>query len=134
MRLPDWELRFADLIEEAQLRSFKWGSFDCCTFAADAVEALTGRDPMGIIRGQYRNAHGATVLVRTLGGLRQAVSEVLGQSMPNPAMAQRGDIVLVRGDQAPALGVVIGSAAMVPLQIGMQRVAVMDWLAAWRVE
>lgn len=134
MRLADWEERFAQLVHESQLRAFKWGAFDCCTFAADAVEALTGDDPMRHLRGQYRTWRGAAVLVRRLGGLRQAVVDVLGAPMPHPAMAQRGDVVLVRGEQAPALGVVVGSAALVPLQTGMQRIALGDWLAAWRVD
>lgn len=134
MRLPDWEERFAQLVHESQLRSFKWGSFDCCTFAADAVEALTGHDPMSMLRGSYRNWRGAALRVRALGGLRKAVVDALGEPMLYPATAQRGDIVLVRGEQAPALGVVVGAAALVPLQTGMQRVSVGDWLAAWRVE
>ena len=134
MRLPDWEERFAQLVHESQLRAFKWGAFDCCTFAADAVEALTGADPMRNLRGKYRNWRGAAVLVRTLGGLRKAVADVLGEPMEHSRMAQRGDIVLVPGDAAPALGVVVGSSALVPMQTGTQRVAIGDWLAAWRVE
>jgi hypothetical protein len=135
MRLPDWEERLATLTHEAQTRVFGWGMFDCCVFAAEAVEAVTGRNPMDRVRTLYDDAATAARLVRRLGGLREAVTHALGVE-PTAAVkcAQRGDIVLVRQPKQPALGVVIGQSALVPLAHGVQRVSMGDWLAAWRVE
>jgi hypothetical protein len=132
MRLPNWEDRLARLVVDAQTRRFRWGAFDCCTFAADAVQAQTGKDPMAGLRG-YTTWRQAILLVRRLGGLPAAVRQVLGDPLSVAAYAQRGDIVMV-ATKLPALGVVVGASALVPLSTGVQRLPVGDWVMAWRVE
>lgn len=133
MRLPDWEARLAAVVDEAQRRPFAWGHFDCCTFASDAAQAVSGVDRMGGLRRRYRDMRSALRLVRDLGGLMNAVKQALGEPLATPKLAQRGDIVLVRA-KLPALGVVVGQSALVPLVFGVQRVAMGDWIAGWRVE
>jgi hypothetical protein len=134
MRLPDWESRFAELVTAVQGARFAWGKFDCCTFAADAVQAVRGDDPLAPVRGSYADLRSAWKLITERGGLREAVAGVLGAPMENAACAGRGDIVLVNVDRYPALGVVIGQSALAPLSIGLQRVAMRDWIAAWKVD
>jgi len=132
MRVADWEARLASLVVEAQTRRFAWGVFDCCIFAADAVQAMTGKDPMDGLRG-YTTWRQAILLVRRLGGLPAAVKQALGEPLSVPTLAQRGDVVLVN-TKLPALGVVVGASALVPLSTGVQRFPVGDWVTAWRVE
>jgi hypothetical protein len=132
MRLPDWEARLVSLVNEAPQRRFGWGRFDCCTFAADAVQAVTGRDPMAGLRG-YKTWRQAVLLARRLGGLQEAVRQALGEPLPSPKYAQRGDIVIVNS-KLPALGVVVGASALVPLPMGVQRIPMGDWVTGWRVE
>jgi hypothetical protein len=131
MRLPDWEARLANLVVEAQTRRFAWGTFDCCIFAADCVQAMTGKDPMQGLRG-YTTWRQSVLLVRQLGGLPAAVKQALGDPLEHPALAQRGDVVLVN-TKLPALGVVVGASALAPLSTGVQRFPVGDWVTAWRV-
>jgi hypothetical protein len=134
MRLPDWEARLNALVARALAERFEWGRFDCCTFAADAVVAVTGRDPMAPLRASYGSMKAACRLLEEFGGLRGAVTSVLGEPMPQKTFAQRGDVVLVATDKYPALAVVTGQCALAPLSIGVQRVPVGDWLAAWKVD
>jgi hypothetical protein len=133
MRHPQWEARLNTLVASALAARFEWGKFDCCTFAADAVQAVTDADPMRELRGSYGSLRGAWRLLTELGGLRSAVSCVLGEPMEEKNFAQRGDIALVNVDRYPALGVVTGQCALVPMASGVQRVPVRDWIAAWAV-
>lgn len=130
MRLPDWEERLAHLTHEAQSRRFAWGVFDCCTFAAEAVEAITGSKPVEVTWRSWREA---VQVARERGGLREAVTNLFGSPLASPRLAQRGDIVLI-DSLLPALGVVVGASALVPLQAGVQRIPPGDWVAAWRIE
>jgi hypothetical protein len=134
MRLPDWEERFNELVAWSAWKPFQWGKFDCCTFAADAVVAVRGDDPLGELRGSYSSLKSAFRLITELGGIEDATTRLLGQTMENPRFAKRGDIALVNGDNYPALAVVVGQAALAPLSIGLQRIPVADWLAAWKVD
>lgn len=134
MRHPDWEARLAALVSRALSERFEWGRFDCCTFAADAVVAVRGDDPLAAVRGSYGSLRSAWRLLMERGGLRAAVCDALGSPLEHPLMAQRGDIVIVNCDRYPALAVVTGQAALAPLSIGVQRVAMLDWLTAWRVD
>jgi len=107
-RLPDWPTRLAHLLDAAAHRPFVWGTHDCCTLAADAVQALTGQDPMAPLRGRWASERQAAELLRLLGGLQPAVSAALQAEPTLPAMAQRGDVVLLAMGNTQALGVCAG--------------------------
>lgn len=134
MRRDDWEARLAALVERARTARFEWGKFDCCTFAADAVQAVRGDDPLAHLRGSYGSLRAARRLLEELGGLRRAVTSLMGEPMAEPRCAQRGDLVLVEPDGYPALAVVHGASALLPLGAGVQRVPMADWRMAWRVD
>jgi hypothetical protein len=93
-RLPDWPARLMRFLSEQRAAPFAWGTADCCTLAADAVLALTGRDPMAAYRGRYRSETGARRLLARHGGLEGLLRHVLGEPMANPKLAQRGDVGL----------------------------------------
>lgn len=46
MRLHDWEHRLTRYVTEVACTGFAHGSHDCALFAAGAVEAITGIDPV----------------------------------------------------------------------------------------
>ena len=93
-RLPDWQLRFADLVHERMSAPFVWGRHDCCLWAADVVLALTGLDPAAALRCQYSNERGALRLVSQLGGLPQIASAALGEPR-KASYATVGDVLLI---------------------------------------
>lgn len=90
-------------------RPFAWGGRDCCTFAAGAVEAMTGADPAAALRGRYRTEQGAARLLKRHGGLEALAARLAREhglrDVPH-AFAGRGDVVLIETGQGPALGVI----------------------------
>jgi len=110
---------------------FAWGSNDCCTFAAAAVEALTGVNPMASVP-PYDTAMEAGRLVEEGGGLEQMADSLLGASVP-PVMAAVGDIVLVVNAGRQVLGVCNGTNVLAPGKDGMAVLGMETALAAWKI-
>lgn len=96
-RLADWPERLADYLAAMRPRRFAWGTHDCARFAAGAVHAVTGQQITAL---QWSSPADAARLLRRLGTLATAVGQVLPE-LPAPALAQRGDVVLI---QAPVCG------------------------------
>lgn len=93
-RLPDATVRLAELISVAQRRRFRWGAWDCCQFAARAVNALTGRDPRGIFP-PYRTRAEAERVIDQCGGIEALAAEAL-KKLDTPKVQVR-DITLSDG-------------------------------------
>lgn len=131
MRVEGWELRLQQVIEGRREALFSWGAHDCCQVALAAYEACTGHRPAV---PAYSTERGAWRVLRRLGGLRGAVAAV-ATPLSAPALAQRGDIVLVEqpGLFGHALAVCAGGVVLAAGQRGLVRVPAERWHAAWRV-
>lgn len=90
-RLPDWPERLAAYLQAARPLAFAWGAHDCAGFAAGAVHAITGQR---VLPAVWADRAEAARVLRALGGLVPAVSRAL-PALAGPALAQRGDVVLV---------------------------------------
>lgn len=130
-RLPDWQLRLEAFIAQRLGAPFAWGRNDCALFAADAVLALTGRDPAANLRG-HRTARQAYRVLQRHGGLAGLASARLGPSMA-ASLAGVGDVVLVQMGKHPALGVCNGALVLGPSAQGMATAPMSSALMAWRV-
>lgn len=139
MRLHDWQLRLAEFGQARASMPFRWGSNDCCTFAAAAVEAITGSNPMasmepyGIEAGAKRKA--LRRLFRRIdkaGGLQALVVEFLGASIL-PRMAGVGDVVVVMNAGSELVGICNGINVMAPGKNGMVTLSIDAAVAAWRI-
>lgn len=135
-RLPDWEARLAAYLEPLRSRPFAWGRHDCCTFAAGAVEAMTGVDPMPEFRGRYSTPRGSVRALRKFGA--GDLAETLSAKFEGVAapLAQRGDIVMSSGLLGVNLGpflVAVGSEGEREGLIRIERAAWAD-PRAWRVQ
>ena len=131
MRLPDWQLRLAKFGQARASMPFAWGSNDCCTFTADAVKAITGKD----LRGAFPTYEGEMRALRAIaagGGLQQLASNLLGDPV-NPKMAAVGDVVLVLNAEREMLAICNGTSAIAPGKYGMVLVSMEAALAAWRI-
>lgn len=129
-RLPDWPERLAEYLDGRRDVPFAWGKNDCATFAAGAVEAITG-EPLDIPHVDSATAYAH--FERDHGPLDAIVDDTLGKRLPSPAFAQRGDVVLVKLDGRDSLGVCIGAEAAAPAADGMLTVPMSTAAAAWRV-
>lgn len=113
LRRQNWPTMLAIYFAAHEATQFGWGSWDCVHAATGAVEAMTGTDLLGDLRGAYSSREEASII---LGGhgLEDRVVDVLGAAglteIPLKS-AQRGDLVLVdvhhdEGSEDLALGVV----------------------------
>ncbi|WP_293862505.1 hypothetical protein [uncultured Alsobacter sp.] len=134
MRREDWLARLEALVRDRQHREFAWGTFDCCTFAAEAVEAVTGTYPVPGLPGAYDTRMGALrwLAERGFANLEAALDAFAGERLAWPLMARRGDIVLVNdmtvGVVHPAGGVIACLSADAPgLALVSPRLATAAW-------
>jgi hypothetical protein len=139
MRHTDWQSRFSAFAQKRGAMPFVWGSNDCCTFTAAAVEAITGANPMasfeafGVEKGPRRKA--LKRLFRRIdkaGGLRALATEYLGEPV-SPLLAGVGDVVVLMNDGREMLGVCNGVNAIAPGGAGMVALGMDAAIAAWKI-
>ena len=106
MRHPDWPGRLDAVVSAAARRRFRYGDFDCCLFAADVVNAITGVDRAAELRG-YRSRRQALVILERAGGFVPLVTRLLGPAIP-AAQAGRGDVIFGYPIVDGAVGVCLG--------------------------
>lgn len=131
MRLPDWQLRLAEFGQARASMPFDWGSNDCCTFTADAVRAITGRDVRRAFP-IYSGEVGALRAIAEGGGLQRLVTQILGEPVSSK-MAAVGDVVLVLNAEREMLGICNGTSVIASGVEGMTLVSMETALAAWRI-
>lgn len=131
MRVNGWETALAAVVAERRKDTFELGKNDCCLFAADCVQAVTGVDPAASLRG-YIGTIGAARVLRENGGLTGILNSRFEQI--DVRIAQRGDVVVVTGDDGKELmAVVVGKTAVAPAPAGVAHFNSDRWLSAWRV-
>ena len=141
MRIEGWEERLGEFIRKTVDIPFKWGTTDCCTFAADCILLTCGKDLVGAFRNTYTNeaAAKASLNINGKGSLRLTVSAVAinaGLTEIKIAYAQRGDLVYMIAHGQPAIGIIDLSARMI-LGRSEQGIIQMPLTTArqiWRVE
>ena len=107
-RLANWPRLLAEYLAANRHRSFEFGVFDCCVFAAGAIQSMTGKDSLEAYRGSVTDARTSARLLDDNGGLGKMVGDILSE-VPI-SFAQRGDIVLMDSpDGRGVLGVCTGS-------------------------
>lgn len=105
MRNENWPTALTEFIESRRTTPFAWGESDCCLFAADAVQAMTGIDFAAQRRGKYSDARGALEIIEEVGGIENLVPF----EPVEPGYAQRGDVVMLERDGRNVLGVNCGN-------------------------
>ena len=100
-RYEDWPERLDAFFASRRHAEFAYGVHDCCLFAADAVEAITGIDPASEFRSTYHSRFGSLRRLRQTCGrasLAIAVAAIFSRlNFPviTPNCAGRGDVVLL---------------------------------------
>ena len=112
-RLPDWRARLGAHIAAHRVRPFAYGAHDCATFAAGAVQAVTGSDPAPGLAGYTTRTDGIRRLRRS--GLEDHVAVVASRFAEIPtAQAQQGDLAVIEAAGGLSLGVVCGAFVLAP--------------------
>lgn len=107
MKTDGWQDRFFAYLDVARVTPFKWGIQDCCLFAADVVDAVTGSTFREQLSLCYTDEASALAYIASFGSLEAAVSSWLGASEA-PNSAGPGDIVIATLDNGPTVGVCLG--------------------------
>lgn len=138
-RRSTWEADLSAYIASVRGRSFAWGSLDCAMFAAGAVIAMTGVDPIEVYRGKYTNEIGAAKALKKYGaGDLRSTLDAMFDARPVGRL-QRGDLVW----NGEAVGVCMGSYALFvgraetvdgdEVAEGLIRIPRAEWAGGWRV-
>lgn len=131
-RLPDWRARLTRHIALSRIRPFALGSHDCVQFAAGAVLACTGVDPIAG-RVRYRTAVGARRALARL-GVADHVAFARDRFPPvPPSSARMGDLAAIETEEGPALAVVGGAHLYAVARVGLAVLSLTDARAAFRV-
>ena len=132
-RLPGWPEHLAWLVEQRRRAPFEWGVNDCASFAADAVLAMTGADPLGGLRGAWASHDEAQALLASMGGLAAAAENLLGPSAAD-GRARRGSIVCAHMEGQEIMGVMLsGSLWCAPGPRGIVFRPRAEVVAAWNL-
>jgi len=133
-----WENRLNEYFEKMRLVPFKRGKHDCALFAGHCVDVMTGANTTGeFLETPYKTKREAFELLKSLGydGLTSLATKKLGEPLPAPGYAQRGDVVLIEHDDQEALGVVdlSGRRAVTVGKEGFMFYPMESWSMAWGV-
>lgn len=134
MKLQGFPERLTAFIQLRRSMPYAWGTNDCVVFAADAVHAVAGFDPIEGIRGLWNDEATANQILAEQGGLIAATDRLfLRQS--STSFYQRGDIclLLMEPNLTPTLGVCAGPYAAAPGPEGMVLVPMSEVRIIWDV-
>jgi len=90
-RLDDWPERLMATIERHRTAVFEWGVYDCATLFADAVEAVTGVDPLASYR-PWKSERSARMKMIKAGFKDMRAFARAHFPEINPSQAGRGDL------------------------------------------
>lgn len=118
---PGWEERLIGAVAGHMATPFAWGISDCFRMMMDSVEAVTGEDPYRGERGRYSSERGAALRIRRNGF--DDLEAMIADRFPRVpmALAQRGDLAIIAGDEV-AGGVVIGAEIAAKSRQGVIRI------------
>lgn len=136
-RRPDWPERLDAVIDAARDQPFAWGRHDCIIFAAACIRAMTDADPLADLpTWDDRRRAAAVIRGAGKGGLVAAITHTIaphGWPTITPALAGRGDLVIVRGRQGRFAAIGIGSQVAAPGPNGLALAPMAQAFAAWRI-
>jgi hypothetical protein len=126
MKVAGWRSALDRVVKAAAGKPFTWGVHDCCQFAADCIQAVTGRDRRTLFPN-YTDEAGAAAIREQFGGMRGLLSHALGEPV-SWELAMTGDIVLIDMGQGPQPAVCVDFTAYAPGARALERRP--SWMAA----
>lgn len=129
MRISTWEDALSNYIVAKRHEAFEYGVNDCCLFAAGAVEAMTGEDPMPEFRDKYNSLKTSLQAIKDIGS--GTLEATMDGKFPEVEIghAQRGDLAFFDG----SVGVVMGGFAYFVSDDGLERINRSLWDKCWGV-
>lgn len=108
MRLANWESSVITYLNECRTTPFAWGAHDCCIFANNVVQRVSGCSLYDKFAGHYTTERGALIALKRYGegDLVGTITELLGTPIPRLQL-RRGDIALVSNDGLLGLAIAV---------------------------
>ena len=140
-RLPGWQSALDRFLAAQRETRFQYGVWDCCLFACDAIEVMTGVDVAAQFRGRYQSRTQALRAIRGYSGeasvraVAERVTEAYAMPQVHILRARRGDVVLIRQPRDYSLGIVAlnGTDVITVTPQGLQRIALSNAVCGWQV-
>ena len=141
IRLPGWQGALDGFLTAHRETRFEYGAWDCCLFACDAIQVMTGVDVAVQFRGRYHSRTEALRAIRDYAGspsVRAAagrVTEAYAMPQVDILRARRGDVMLIRRPRDYSLGIVAlnGTDVITVTPQGLQRIGLLNAVCGWRV-
>lgn len=132
MRVRDWEIELAKVVEKHIQIPFAYGVSDCYIVCADVVKAITGEEPYENVR-DYTTEAGAAKQLKKHGF--ESVEDAWAAKFEEipPVMAQRGDVCIFDTPNGPAGAPVTSSGAFLKTPDDFMFVTPMGAKRAFRV-
>lgn len=135
MKTEGWESRLAAYFDKMHDKPFKRGAHDCAFFAGNCIDIMTGRDTTSEFKQSYKTRKEGFEMLRKMGydNFETLANKKLGEPLPAPTYAQRGDCVLIEVGDEQALGIVdlSGRKAVTIGKEGFIYFGMDKWVKAW---
>lgn len=133
-RYPDWPRRLSAYVSERRSLPYAYGSNDCGSFVIDGIAAMTGADLLpNVVRPVSAIGAQRFLIVNGYCDVEGLMTALLGDRLPSPKVAQRGDVVSFESGGETHLALVVSSAAATPGRDGLLWVPRALWRAGWKV-
>jgi hypothetical protein len=133
-RLPNWEDRLRDLVNRTCNEPYRYGLFDCWTFASMGVLAVTGVTLLpGVVLPRGWLGAAKFLLKHNLDNVEELAIAALGILPDDPERARAGDLVLHIVGEEQHLALRVGNAAVTPASDGLVVVERSRWTASWAI-
>lgn len=131
-RRKSWRAELSAYLARQATTPFAYGRADCALFAAGAVEAICGQDPLADLDlAPYTTLKGGLRALRAA-GYRAPIDLVDARLPAIPVgQARAGDLVAVRGDGGLALGIALGAWIAVKTPTGIGHLPISAAVRAW---
>lgn len=142
-KIPLWDVQaFHAYFVAVARKPFAWGVHDCCLFAANGIQAMTGVDVAEDFRGKYHDEATAFATIKEVTGgttVEDAAVYVANKyemaEVPHKFKAQRGDMALVKDAGGLVVGLVhlTGRHVLVVGDKQLQMLPLSSIVRVWRV-
>lgn len=137
MRPANWPTLLDAEIRAARAQAFAWGRHDCFLWAARVVRRLGGPDLAADVGAWHDEASAMAAIGRWGGDLEAGLVKKcagLGMQEVPPALAQRGDLVVLAIPRRPPLAAICaGRDALAPGPAGLGALPMRLASRAWAV-
>lgn len=135
MRVPYWESKLQNYIDECRNKKFEYGKFDCCTFTIQAQKILIGKTLFPEFDNTYKSLEEGKKILNKIGfkGWIRACNKRLTKI--DPKLCKRGDVVSMNTKNSFIMGLCLGkNAVFVSEDRGLVFIPIEDVKYAWSID